>query len=263
MVWRDEDEWSRPRRRRGSALPLLVALTATLGAAYLVGWDPTGSSRPSVLDKVAAVAGSLAGGDRAFTYDDGLDGEQGSGGPGYSFTRLQRDGVSPVTWPCEGTIPVEVNPEGAPAGYESIVANAVARTNAASGFRFEVVGETSDRDFLSRGAGPVLLGFADATEVELLEGDIAGVGGSVYARTGGADPITAVGGLVVLDIDDVTDRLPAEHAEAVLIHELAHVLGLGHTDAPGQLMRAAGTGQTDFGVGDLAGLQHLREHACS
>lgn len=45
---------------------------------------------------------------------------------------------------------------------------------------FEVVGETSDRDFLERGAGDVLLGFADADEVDSLSGQTAGVGGVVY-----------------------------------------------------------------------------------
>ena len=70
-------------------------------------------------------------------------------------------------------------------------------------------------------------------------------------------------GVVALDTDVVNDDVPFEAAEAVLVHELLHVLGLGHTDAPGELMRATGNGRTELGPGDRAGLAHLREAACS
>lgn len=256
------EPWQRPRRR-GRFIPLLLALVVTVGAVRLFGSGPSGDGSPTLVDRLAAAAGSLSGGPAdGFGYDDGLDGEAGSGGPGYSFARLQPDGVSPVTWPCEGTIPVEVNPDGAPREYESLIENAIARINDASGFRFEVVGETSERDFLGRGVGPVLLGFADAAEVEMLADDAAGLGGSTYARETSGGPVTAVGGVVALDTDVVTDD-SLGNAEVILLHELAHVLGLGHTDAPGELMRATGSGQTGFGPGDLAGLAHLRTAACS
>ena len=251
MAW-DDDEWNRPRRRRraGSALPTLVAVLVTAAVAFVLVTDPE-------------VPGSLPGGVPGLTYDDGMDGAEGSGGPGYSFARVQSDGVSPVTWPCEGTIPVVVNPDGAPSGYEGVLDSAIARVNEASGFTFEVVGETSERDFLDRTRGPVLLGFADEDEVPDLAGDVAGIGGAVYALPPGPGPATAVGGVVALDTDVLGSRVPDEYVEAVLVHELVHVLGLGHTDAPGELMRATGSGRADLGPGDRAGLAHLREAACS
>jgi hypothetical protein len=262
MAWYDDDEWSRPRRRKGNALPLLVALVVTSVVGVLIVTDP-GSASQSVVDRLARAAGSLSGGSPGLTYNDGLDGAQGSGGPGYSFARVQRDGVSPVTWRCDETISVVVNPEGAPADYEELVDAAIVRVNAASGFRFEVVGETSERDFLDRSQGPVLLGFADEDEVTELAGDVAGIGGSVYALPAGPGRVTAVGGVVALDTDVVDDDVPFEYAEAVLVHELVHVLGLGHTEAAGELMQATGSGQTELGPGDRAGLAHLREAACS
>lgn len=260
MGWRQE----RARRRRGRFLPLTIALLVTIGVVRLLGADQSADGSPTLLDRLAGAAGSLSGGlERGLVYDDGdaAEGAPASGGPGYTFARVQRDGVSPVTWPCEGAIPVEVNPAGAPKDYEALIGRAIARANAASGFRFEVVGEVQDWDFLERGRGPVLLGFADETEVELLAGITAGIGGSTYAWETGDGPYTAVGGVVVLDTD-VVDR-PDEGAELILLHELGHVLGLGHTETPGELMQATGSGQGDFGPGDLAGLAQLRASACS
>ncbi|MGA8045343.1 MAG: matrixin family metalloprotease [Dermatophilaceae bacterium] len=262
MAWDDDDEWPRPRRRTGNALPLVVAIVVTAALGLLIVGEP-GSGSQSLVDRLARAAGSLSGGSPGLTYDDGMDGAEGSGGPGYSFARVQRDGVSPVTWRCDESIPIVVNPAGAPADYDELVGAAITRVNDASGFRFEVVGETSERNFLDRSQGPVLLGFADEGEVVELAGDVAGIGGSVYALPPGPGRVTAVGGVVALDTDVVNDDVPFEYAEAVLVHELVHVLGLGHTEAPGELMRATGSGQTELGPGDRAGLAHLREAACS
>lgn len=250
----------RPRRRSlgcsGLVSVLLVLAMATI-AVYLVAprvlpdWG-------DVRDRLTAVP---SGPDPAFS--DGMDGEPDSGGEGYTFVATQADGVAPVTWPCEGTIPVQVNPQGAPEGYAELVGSAVARINDASGFTFEVVGETDDRTFFERGAGPVLLGFADEQEVPALAGPTAGLGGAVHAQRAVGGPRTAVGGMVVLDVDLFTEGLSDPVAEAIVIHELAHVLGLGHTGTGGELMQAVSLGQTQLGSGDLSGLRHLREAACS
>lgn len=253
-----------PRRRRGgggvlaSLISTVMVLAVGAGAAFLLAPQLLTGAR-DVLDRVAGAGDVLAGG----AYSDGMHGEAGTGGEGYTFALTQPDGTSPVTWPCTGTIPVEVNPLDAPEGYADLVATSVARVNEASGFAFEVVGETQDRGFTGRGPGPVLLGFADESEVSALAGPTAGLGGSVYLRERPGADLVAVGGMVVLDTDVFTDRLPAPNAEAILVHELVHVLGLGHTDARGELMRATNSGQTQLGPGDLAGLRHLRDQACS
>ncbi|NLJ54536.1 MAG: matrixin family metalloprotease [Intrasporangiaceae bacterium] len=251
-----------PPRRRGCATRLIaLLLIAFVGFA---GFQAVGLAVDDLRwlrDRALAEAEALVG-DQA-TVSDGMDGHAGSGGDGYSFSAVQPDGVSPVTWPCEGTIRIEINPEGAPEGHAELVAEAVDRINAASGFTFEIVGQSDDRDFLDRRPGPVLLGFADADEVEHLDGPIAGVGGSLYASAPGESAFTSVGGMVVLDEAAFGRRMSDATAEAIIMHELAHVLGLGHTDARGQLMRGTNTFQVDFGEGDRAGLTALREHACS
>lgn len=196
---------------------------------------------------------------RTVTHD-GLDGVPGSGGEGYSFLSTTARGA-PVTWGCEADIEVVVNPEGAPEGYAELVASAVATVNATSGFTFVVTGETDDREFLDRRAGPVLLGWADEDEVPGLAGTTAGLGGASYVTGGGS--ARAVGGMVIVDTD-----LPGGwfgggiDEETIIVHELLHVLGLGHTDDQRQLMAAEHTGQTSLGQGDLEGIAALEEAAC-
>ncbi|MDO5503492.1 MAG: hypothetical protein Q4G67_10005 [Actinomycetia bacterium] len=258
---------STPRRRGCLArfVALLLVLAMGAGALSFLGVGVAADSVQSVLDRARGLVESLAREadiDTDWIFGDDLDGEPGTGGQGYTFTMTQSDGVTPATWPCTGTIPIVVNPQHAPEGYASLVSGALARTNEASGFTFELVGESTDRDFLSRGRGPVLLGFADAAEIERLDGRTAGIGGATYLQTRPGGRTTAVGGMVVLDTDVFDERLSRYTGEAIIMHELAHVLGLGHTGQRGELMRATTTREVDFGPGDLAGFAALRAHAC-
>lgn len=198
--------------------------------------------------------------DTVSTHDT-LDGVAGSGGEGYSFLATTAGGA-PLTWGCEARVEVVVNPEGAPRGYADLVASAVATVDEASSFQVVLVGETDDRDFLDRGRGPVLLGWADEQEVPQLAGTTAGVGGASYVRGPGGGG-RAVGGMVVLDRELPRGWLGGVDEEVVVVHELLHVLGLGHTDDRDQLMAAQHTGQSGLGEGDLAGIAALEEAACS
>lgn len=193
---------------------------------------------------------------------DSLDGVPGSGGEGYSFMQLTAD-ADPVTWECGQEIELVVNPEGAPDGYAETVERAVSQVNAASSFSFVVTGETEDREFFGRGRGPVLLGWADETEVPELAGPTAGLGGSAYV-SGPGGGARAVGGMVVVDSEAPEGgwfRVGIDQ-EIIIVHELIHVLGLGHTDQSDQLMAAENSGQDDLGAGDLAGLAALEDAAC-
>lgn len=215
-----------------------------------------------VISGVIAVSPVLDFGDvrRTVLTNDRLDGVPGSGGEGYSYLSTTRAGA-PVTWGCQEVIEIEVNPQGAPDGYTELVDSAVATVNAASSFTFEVVGETQDRQFFDRGRGPVLLGWADEDEVPELAGPVAGLGGSTYVTGPGA--ARSVGGMVVIDTDLPRGWFRAMDEEAVLVHELLHVLGLGHTEMGGQMMEARQHGQDELGEGDLAGLAALERAACA
>lgn len=193
---------------------------------------------------------------------DPMDGVPGSGGEGYSFMQVAGDG-DPVTWGCEERIEVVVNPQGAPEGYAALVESAVGQVNEASSFSFVVTGETEDREFLDRGRGPVLIGWADEQEVPELEGLTAGLGGATYV-SGPGGAARAVGGMVVIDTESQGGGWFSRgiDQEVVLVHELVHVLGLGHTEQADQLMAAENGGQDQLGAGDLAGLAALEDAAC-
>lgn len=51
--------------------------------------------------------------------------------------------------------------------------------------------------------------------------------------------------------------------QAVIMHEVGHVLGLAHVDDPNQLIYPLGSHVTDYGPGDLAGLARLGAGTCA
>ena len=119
-----------------------------------------------------------------------------------------------------------------------------------------------------------------------------GTGDSLRGRNDQrADPAVVVGGggrpeivndvivtgNLVLNLDAVTDtdsRTPVPHGFGtgvnwgrIILHELAHVIGLGHVESRTSIMNEALTQQTlsssEWGVGDLIGLRQLgREGGC-
>ena len=93
-------------------------------------------------------------------------------------------------------------------------------------------------------------------------GDVAGIGGSV--ATGPPGRLRYVTGRVVLDQELFADFGPREapFAQAIVDHKLAHVVGLGHVDDPGELMYDDNLGRTTYGPGDREGLARLGSISC-
>lgn len=187
-------------------------------------------------------------------------------GPGsYKFLQTQPHSDEPVGYdPCRA-IEVEVNPEGAPEGYDELVDTAIARTSAATGLRFERIGLTDRRPpkLATARRQPVLVAWATSDEVPELAGDVAGIGGSTAVERGFRDR-SYVTGQVVLDADVFDDlggdAYPA--AQAIVDHEFGHLVGLDHVDDPGELMYSDNIGVTTYGPGDLKGLARLGSLPC-
>lgn len=244
----------RPRRERKSHGPVLPGLLITallLGGALV--WSPA--------DDMEALRRLVGIGDERLGVLPETEFGQGS----FSFLQVQRGSDEPVGYdPCR-VIEVVVNPAGAPDNYDELVDTGLARTGAATGLVFERVGLTDDRDvvvgpFARR--RPVLIAWALPDEVPELAGDVAGIGGSV--ATGPPGRLRYVTGRVVLDQELFADFGPREtpFAQAIVDHELAHVVGLGHVDDPGELMYDDNLGRTTYGPGDREGLARLGSISC-
>jgi hypothetical protein len=165
-----------------------------------------------------------------------------------------------IAYPC-APIHYVVSEAEAPSDFVTVVHGAVGKISAASGYRFFFDGMTPDRDFdahLTPGrAGPVLVGFATATEVPQFAGDVIGLGRSVPG-TGGRYTT----GVVMLDATKYRDQPDMAERQAIVMHELGHVLGLDHVDDAGELMNRHNLGRTTLGPGDLAGLRHQFQASC-
>ncbi len=188
-------------------------------------------------------------------------------GPGsFRFMQTQAQTRQPVGYdPCR-VIQVEVNPEGAPDGYDRLVDTAIEHTGTATGLRFQRVGTTDRRPSTSKSGRrqPVLVAWATSDEVPALAGDVAGIGGSTAVEVGFRHR-EYVTGEVVLDSDAFDDVAGDEYApaQAVVDHEFGHLVGLDHVDDRGELMYPESVGRTTYGPGDLEGLARLGNLPCT
>jgi hypothetical protein len=169
-----------------------------------------------------------------------------------------------------------VNDRALPPGGHDLVPDAIAELARATGLRVVLEGPTDEVPLLEDRASfqperygdrwaPVLVAWSDPADVALLAGDVAGIGGSTARAT--RDGVLAyVSGSVVLDGPQLQEigRQPGGYrrARAIVLHELAHVLGLGHVEDPTHLMHPASTSATSFHPGDLAGLATLGRGPC-
>lgn len=236
----------RTRRTHGPLLPSLLVTAVVLGG--IVALSPT--------DSMLTIR-RLAGFD-----DDRLgvvpDVRRGVGS--YEFMLIQRGSDEPVAYdPCR-EIEVVVNPEGAPGNYDELVDTGLEHTSAATGLKFVRVGLTDERDVSTGGLAqrrPVLIAWATPDEVPDLAGEVAGIGGS--SAVGPPGRMRYVTGRIMLDRDLFAsfEADEAPHAQAIVDHELGHVVGLGHVDDPGELMYEENLGRTSYGPGDREGFARL------
>lgn len=180
---------------------------------------------------------------------------------------------TPVRYnPCR-PIPIVIAGEERLPGGRRLLEQAIDRVTAETGLVFRIEGPTTERPGDQRAPvqerygnrwAPVLVAFTDADTVPGLAGDVAGLGGSQPVSR--RNTTAYVTGIVYLDVDSFTmisERDDGEaQMEAIIVHELGHLVGLDHAEGSDQLMYARASDQTELGVGDRAGLVEVGRGGC-
>jgi hypothetical protein len=199
-----------------------------------------------------------------------FEGTASTEGPGFQFLDRTDEGV-PTRWnPCQ-PIRYVVNASLAPQGSIADVHEAVRRISAATGIVFEYEGPTDEEATIYREIfqperygdrwAPVLIAWADPddSDIPFERDDHVAAGVAVPRIPSPRFEDVYVSGWLALNADD--PNLPGfDHAGQqgpVILHELGHLMGLGHVETVGELMHPSGGGVVDFGEGDLEGLKQL------
>ncbi len=196
----------------------------------------------------------------------------------YTFTDTQADGVAPIAYdPCR-PIRYVMRPDNAPPEAGALIRSAFDRLTEVTGLQFIDEGPTDEAPSIQRSAyqpdrygdrwAPVLVAWATESEVAELAGNVAGAAGSTSARTGDLPGIYVSGGLL-LDGPQLSEVYASPETRpavrAVVLHEMAHLVGLGHVEDPSQLMNPQSSASTtilDYQAGDLSGLVLLGAGPC-
>lgn len=143
------------------------------------------------------------------------------------------DKGQPVLWDTCDQVDVIVNP-GMVTGARTDVVNALAEISAISGVKFRVVGSTTEnprRDWYQSSVNPaVLIGFTDSSDLFV---NASALGATV------ANP--QLGHLVTGSVAiraNWYQKASAGQRKMLLLHELGHLIGLGHSENSDELMSA-------------------------
>lgn len=193
----------------------------------------------------------------------------------HAFLHTADDGAPVGYDPCR-PVPYVVRPDGAPSFGPAVLEEAVAVVEDATGLDLVDVGTTdeppaADRpliqpDRYGTGWAPVLVAWSDEDESDELAGPVAGVAGSAAVPGASGDGTWLAAGRMVLDAEDLTAMAARpdgrERVLSVVVHELAHVVGLDHVDATSELMHPMASTATGLGPGDRQGLALLGQVPC-
>lgn len=192
------------------------------------------------------------------------------------FSLLASDADGPATWGCVSSIPVGLNTgslsSADAASLRSDLLAAFDAIAAVSSFRFVLAGDTDavpdarwGKEWASRAPGmPVVVAVVPESASDLAFDHAAASGGGFLRREGGSLRISS--GFVLLHAEHFADYRPGAgfmSRQALLVHELLHVLNVGHNDAASSIMTPSlADSYGTLGAEDVAALAHLAHAAC-
>ena len=173
----------------------------------------------------------------------------------YAFSLITHG--APMRWnPCQ-PIRYLVNLGGYPASWRAVIDEAVERLQAATGLPLVLAGDTTFTPTSANATpgatenGEISIALSDSAHTDVLPGSIVG-------RTNISYSSVIIKAAVVIDMGDIgaNPEWSSTGVGPVLLHELAHAVGVGHVSDPTQVMNAVASpgGPTTYGAGDLAGL---------
>jgi hypothetical protein len=167
---------------------------------------------------------------------------------GYTL-ELTNSAGTPIRWNSCEVVPYAVVSAGAPAGWASDVANAVAQVSSATGLSFQ-----DDGDYPSLGQVPASAKVTISWSSTIVGGDAIGLTTFFYILDPRYTPQITAAHIQLLTAlvggGGPDGELP------VLLHELGHAVGLGHYPAR-DVMNPVDQGYSTYQPGDLAGLARV------
>jgi hypothetical protein len=252
---------------------LSCALTPAAGADESHPWDAAAVGTTTASSSLPGIRGAAA---TSPVTASALAGALAGGGDPRAYNFIAEVNDRPVHWDKCRRIGYRVSLRRAPARGLRQAKQAVARVAEASGLRFQYQGTSRVRPRLSadyqRGTR-LVIGWMTAEESRPLAGSVAGYGGPAY-RTDRGHRGEIVKGFVQLDaalnrrLADGFGTGPRRGYQGtkgqLLMHEIAHAVGLDHVGDRRQILYPALTRKRAvFGAGDRNGLQRVGERrAC-
>lgn len=236
-----------PPRKRRPAAPLLAAVLLAAGGLGVAVTHTARAGAPPSLHAVTTPAPLGTGWTAEYVDDAGL----------------------PARWdPCR-PVHYVVQAGAVPSGGRADLAEALTRLSSASGLRFVDDGDTAELPGRRRESyqpqryghrwAPVLIGWVPPEATDLpLGGGVQGITSAVALPGGGGGSLVTA--QVVLDASHPLHAGfgPGQTDGEVLLHELGHLVGLGHVSDPTQVMFTTTTeAESQYGAGDRAGLAAL------
>lgn len=267
------------------ALLLLVLAVAAVAAGSLFGTGSSTDDRAGPKADPTPAASDCPARDHLSPDANGIVRPDVKPSFDYTFLFVASHGCAPVRFdPCQ-PVRYALNRRLATDADVADLTEAVAKLSEATGLEFQRVADTDENPRLvpsprrqpdgTPAWPPVVIGWSHLGTGEALRSP-AEVKANPNAVVGGGgrpevvDDVIVTGNLV-LNLDAVTDtdtHDPVPHGFGpgvnwgrIMLHELAHVVGLGHVESRTSIMNEALTQQTisssQWGAGDLIGLRQL------